>query len=487
MDETAMQTRAEQMRAIRFAQREQDDWLEKSGMSLTYLRANGQAGLHGATSARDVIQWIAKGAPVDGVQRISNYSDSAAHWETPLLSALTDGRLSAAHELVNQGADVNALSMTDEHGPDGLFVFSALHMMVSRRNRSGVDFLLGMKADVNLRSSDGSTPITFAAEKDDGVGVMRLLAAGAEKDIVDFRGRRPVDFAGQMTRHLLWTPSPIMEWQMDTQSAMALTPSDMRDLDFKHPVNHAAPAGWRRPSDMTEAFLIAAALEYQERVRVNPTSPFAKGVFDRLPRWCKFDPLKDLGNFGGLVDAETSSPLALSSHSIYADFARGELYVRFSLLELLWEYLAEVLPRKIGPDRDYFDTLRRLEGAVFGKLGTVLFMSALPRTLQQESRLSTAEGAYAAGRGFTSRGPNGSPINWTPDAAQSVDSIWHICFRLIEANSPEYYLQKFAGRVPAVRALVAEGGRLGELQKTMPYPYHHQNCWPGWDFVVAHS
>lgn len=487
MRELELRTRIEQMAAIRIAQAAQAAWLEHSGLSFDYSSADGQAGLHGATFATEVTHWLAKGAPIDGVQRITSYSDRAEHWETPLLTALVDGHLDVARELINRGADVDAMSMVVEQTIDGALTISALHMMVSRRNRAAVDLLLGAGANVNLRSSDGTTPIWFAAEKDDFSGVSALIRAGAEIDVLDFKGRRPADGAGPMTRDLLKTASPIKKWQMDTLPATALFPTVRDDLDFEQQVNVRAPEGWRRPSDFTEAFLVAAALEYQERLKVNRIDPWSNETFKNLPVWCKYDSLKDLCAFGGRVDAETSGQTGLSQFEIAADFARGEVYSRFPLLQLLWEYLDEVLPRVIGQDRDYYSALERLEGKVFGKLGTALFLSALPQVLRGDDQLSSAEARFAAGREFRTKGLNGVATDWKPFSGQNVDSIWQVCFRLIEANSPEYYLRKFAHRVPAISALLREGGRLGELHRTWPYPYQHQNSWPGWDYVIANS
>lgn len=483
LEDLAFRTRTEQSAAVRAAQAAQATFVDQAGLSSEYSRADGQAGLHGATSIADVKHWLAQGAPIDGVQRITNYADSSQHWETPLLTALVDGNLAAARELLARGADPNAISMTVEYSDSGFtseeFTFTALHMMASRRKHDCVDLLLTTGADANLRSSDGSSPIRQAAEKDDLVGVRSLLHAGAETDLVDFKGVRPVDVAGPATRDLLMTAAPINKWQMDTPPATALFPHFRGDLDFERPIYVTAPDGWRRPADMTEAFLVAAALEYQERAKIDRYHAFSNRVFEQLPAWCRYDPLKDLSTFGGSVDAETSEQIT-DPNLFWSARSRGETYSRFPLLQLLWEYIDEALPRVIGNDRDYLSVLQRLVGVNFGKLGTALFLASLRQDLQGDDGLSNAEAHFAAGRPFEARSGNGVMIQWDPNANETVDSIWYVCFRLIEANSPEYYLRKFAHRVPAVSAMTREAGRLGEV-------HGRQNCWPGWDFVAAHS
>lgn len=160
----------------------------------------GQWGLHAAESAAEVRSLLRDGAPIDGVALI-DYGDTLQHWETPLLTALVDGRSEAADELLLSGADVdapNAAVFPSGHG----FAHTALHMMIQRRDHGAVRRLIAAGANVNHQTTLGSTPLYFAASVDDLELVRILLDAGARPRTPDVEGALPVDSAGPRTRHL---------------------------------------------------------------------------------------------------------------------------------------------------------------------------------------------------------------------------------------------------------------------------------------------
>lgn len=276
----------------------------------------------------------------------------------------------------------------------------------------------------------------------------------------------------------------MQRWHMGAPPSPESLPQVRQDIDFDGMIFRDLPEGWQSPSGFTEAFLIAAALEYQERIKIDPYSPWTVDVSRRVPTWCRYDPLMDLCSYGGRTQLETAQQTTvLNQHEMIAGFARGEQYARFPLLQLLWEYLDEVLPRLAGNERSFYGVIQKLDGLEFGKLGTTLFLAALPQALERSTSLSEAEQAFAAGLPFRAQAGSGAMVNWNPSAETYVESIWFVCFRLIEANSPEYYLNKFAHRVPEITSIIREGGRLGDhALLTSPM---RQNNWPGWDFVLA--
>jgi ankyrin repeat protein len=161
----------------------------------------GQHGLHYVEIQSDVALLLRTGAPIDGVRKI-DYGDNLQHWETPLLTAYVDQRFHIADALILLGAGVDAPNAV--HYPDGSgFGHTALHMVIARRETAGAEHLIAAGADVNRRTTLGTTPLYFAASNDDAQAVDILLRAGASAEIPDFDGTLPADVAGSNSRFLL--------------------------------------------------------------------------------------------------------------------------------------------------------------------------------------------------------------------------------------------------------------------------------------------
>ena len=181
---------------------------QSMSLQTEFLASQGQWGLHSATTRDDVTAWLQAGAPINGVAKI-DYDDSSRHWETPLLTAFVDGNVEAAAALIDLGADVDA--------PNGI-VFSSgevlnhttLHMLAQRGDNIGAARLIAAGADVNRRTSFGTTCLHFAAGKDNYDLVVMLLRAGADPGVREFNkdapnglGDLPVEQAGPRTAPLL--------------------------------------------------------------------------------------------------------------------------------------------------------------------------------------------------------------------------------------------------------------------------------------------
>lgn len=181
--------------------REQQQAYASRSLIGEFVSQMGQYGLHGADTAAEVQFCLRDGAPIDGAALI-NYGDDVQHWETPLLTALVDERLEVAHALIRAGANVDAPNAAIFPNGGG-FGHTALHALIQRKDRRGVQTLIAAGADVNRQTTVGSTPLYFAASIDDPDLVRILLDAGAQPQIPDLTGTLPLDAAGPRTRHLL--------------------------------------------------------------------------------------------------------------------------------------------------------------------------------------------------------------------------------------------------------------------------------------------
>lgn len=136
------------------------------------------------------------------------------------------GDVSAARELLKQGADVNAPQgdgMTALHwaavrGDVGLTsmllvaganvkattrlgAFTPLHLASQHGHAAVVSALLGARADAGAKTATGATPLHLAARAGDPEGVSRLLAAGADVNAKESAyGQTPLMIAAGLDR-----------------------------------------------------------------------------------------------------------------------------------------------------------------------------------------------------------------------------------------------------------------------------------------------
>jgi ankyrin repeat protein len=104
---------------------------------------------------------------------------------TPLMVAVFSSNLEGARILLEHGADPNARRSAPE--PSGSAIFFADSEMI--------DLLVRHGADLELRSSEGQTPLGSNAARANVGPVQRLVAAGADVNARDDRGMTPLEAA----------------------------------------------------------------------------------------------------------------------------------------------------------------------------------------------------------------------------------------------------------------------------------------------------
>ena len=118
----------------------------------------------------------------------------AAKGKTPLMAAVAYQRLSYIQFLVEHGADCGAL---DNQG------MSLLHIAAWFGHQDVLDFLLKNEAalkHLEVKDSDGRTPLLVASFRASTACCELLHAAGANVDVVDGRNNRPAALAGRVGR-----------------------------------------------------------------------------------------------------------------------------------------------------------------------------------------------------------------------------------------------------------------------------------------------
>lgn len=251
-------------------------------------------------------------------------------------------------------------------------------------------------------------------------------------------------------------------------------------VDLDEEIYSGFPAGWQSARDLTEGFLLVAALELQLRRRLNPYDPWSSQVYKSLPPRYRWDTFGSLLRYGPYSDLEwtqgprSSDPAVqymLSSPMVNS----GERIGRLPMLAIVWEYVEKVVEDFSdlrGGDRyqGLAVVMDQLHGTSLGKHGSTLFYPAFKRAwmLDGPTGLSEVEKDFVAGRdigGFPS-GVLG------PDGSSYATSIWQTAFRLIERSSPEDYISRLGHRRGDVEAVLEAGGRLGESGA--------RSLWPGW-------
>jgi len=100
--------------------------------------------------------------------------------ETALTAAATFGREAAVAVLLDMGAAIDQLDGSGD---------SALHRAIWKRRDAVVRLLIARRADVNVRSRQGYTPLAEAARYGNVTGVAMLCAAGADVNSSKGKGR----------------------------------------------------------------------------------------------------------------------------------------------------------------------------------------------------------------------------------------------------------------------------------------------------------
>ncbi|MBB1510611.1 hypothetical protein [Tessaracoccus sp. MC1756] len=249
------------------------------------------------------------------------------------------------------------------------------------------------------------------------------------------------------------------------------------DVRFEEPSNSELPAGWRRPCDLTEAFLVAAAMEMEARRRINYASPFDTAVFPLLADQFKYDPFAGLLTLGGWQEATWVGIGGAGRLEGMSAMALGERLSRLPLLQLVWQYIDLVKSQFLG--LDFLTLLQRLDGVILGQEGTILFATGLDRQMHRGDELAPAEVNFVRGYPISMPdylhrliSPQSRIVSIQPNGHLRANDIWNVCFRIIERSSASDVLDAYAGRVEAVSAILDRGATLGRAGAS--------NLWPGW-------
>ena len=114
------------------------------------------------------------------VVALISLSTSAVLAVGTLPDLVSDGQREAALELIDDGADVNQLSV------DGT---TALHWAVYKKDLELVEMLLEEDADPDIRNDYGATPMTVAAEHGDFAIMQALVEAGGDVESPNNEGQ----------------------------------------------------------------------------------------------------------------------------------------------------------------------------------------------------------------------------------------------------------------------------------------------------------
>lgn len=123
-------------------------------------------------------------------------ANSADGW-TPLHLAVFFGRANTTRVLLSKGADLNAVSRSQER-------VTPLHSALANPHNTSLALLLvEAGADINTAQAQGYTPLHYAAANGLETIVRTLLEKGADKSMRDITGKTAADLANEKGHHTL--------------------------------------------------------------------------------------------------------------------------------------------------------------------------------------------------------------------------------------------------------------------------------------------
>jgi ankyrin repeat protein len=124
---------------------------------------------------------------------LNSFSDDG--W-TPLHLAVFFGRVNTTHVLLARGADLNAVSHTDER-------VTPLHSALANpHNAALAQVLIDAGADISVTQLQGYTPLHYAAANGLDAVVRQLLERGADTSLRDMAGKTAGDLAKEKGHHI---------------------------------------------------------------------------------------------------------------------------------------------------------------------------------------------------------------------------------------------------------------------------------------------
>jgi ankyrin repeat protein len=138
---------------------------------------------------------------------------------TLLFIASQDGHADMVRLIMQHGADPNA------RRPPEFDHFAPLHAAVHHEHQSVIHALAAGGADMNIRAAHGVTPLIMAAAERRSSVATELIRLGADPDIPDDEGWRPIKYAirnndGEMCRVLQNTPRGTAAKQVISESSV---------------------------------------------------------------------------------------------------------------------------------------------------------------------------------------------------------------------------------------------------------------------------
>jgi ankyrin repeat protein len=130
------------------------------------------------------------------ITSLNSYSTDG--W-TPLHLAVFFGRVNTTHVLLAMGADLNAVSHTEER-------VTPLHSALANpHNAALAQLLIDAGADISAAQLQGYTPLHYAAANGLDAIARRLLELGADKSICDKAGKTAGDLAKEKGDQMMAT------------------------------------------------------------------------------------------------------------------------------------------------------------------------------------------------------------------------------------------------------------------------------------------
>jgi ankyrin repeat protein len=114
-----------------------------------------------------------------------NAKDRANHNKTPLYYAIENNHNNIVQLLIARGADINNVS--DSH--------TGFMAAIVYNNNEAIDILINAGANINEHGEIGYTALHFASRDNNLVAAQKLLAAGADRTLVNNNGKTALDLA----------------------------------------------------------------------------------------------------------------------------------------------------------------------------------------------------------------------------------------------------------------------------------------------------
>lgn len=247
------------------------------------------------------------------------------------------------------------------------------------------------------------------------------------------------------------------------------------DIDLTAPVFGDHPKSWRSPDDLADAFVLAWSLESVKRAMIDPRDPYSANVNRFLPARFRFDTL------GLLIQQVPTDTSASATH-------RG----RLTCLALVWrlfEQLNQEWRLQVGDFGRYSLALAQATrgfhepGGIFsglnGNFARGLLSDRIQRASSGSSELTRAETWFATGRQdllatglvegvpFTIGGRSiPVPLTWD----EFVLSVWSTARVLVQRNTAEHYIAKYADRTSTLLDMLDDGAeKIAAYQRDAPW------------------